>query len=248
MEPLELQRLVDGELDVHERRRLLQRCEEEPAQWRRLALSLLEEQSFQKDVTFFANTTSTNLPMETPGVALSTSLESNAKLDTKHPWGQFALAASLLVAVGFLTGYGLNSMGPEVAVPSAGLMESGSKTLADSGGNAGTNQKSLSTSNNSIDSSLPAGQPRAVGELRFASDQTKAGVSDQVGMPLYEVRPDHIQQMMEQQFRQISEWNRQNIKRGVQIDWQPEMIESQLPDGRAVVVPINQWNVRPIGQ
>ena len=36
--------------------------------------------------------------------------------------------------------------------------------------------------------------------------------------------------------------------RGFQLDWQPEMLESQLPDGRAVVVPVQQMKIRSLGQ
>jgi hypothetical protein len=54
--------------------------------------------------------------------------------------------------------------------------------------------------------------------------------------------------MMEQQRRQVQAWNQQLRERGLQVDWQPEMLESRLPDGRAMIVPINQWNVRSIGQ
>ena len=244
MEPLELQRLVDGELDALERRRLLQRCDEEPPQWRTLALSLLEEQAFRKEVALFSKDTPANVPVESPTTALPTHLKDEAKSNTKQAWGPLALAASLFIAVGFCTGYGLNSISHEVAGPSTDRMNT---ALAAGSSDAAIAKPGASTSG-SMSSTLISDQPQAVGELRFARDESNPSQSKQVGVPIYEVRPDHIQQMMEQQFRQISEWNRQNMKRGVQIDWQPEMLESQLPDGRAVVVPINQWNVRPIGQ
>jgi hypothetical protein len=244
MEPLELQRLVDGELDAHERRRLLQRCDEEPPQWRTLALSLLEEQSFRKEVALFAKGTAANEPIESTTIALPTNPKDVTASNTKHAWGPLALAASLLIAVGFFTGYGLNSINRDAANPSTGPMNTalvtGSSNIAQA--------KPEASPSGPMNSTFPSDPPRAVGELRFVRDESMPKQSEQVGVPIYEVRPDHIQQMMEQQFRQISEWNRQNRNRGVQIDWKPEMLESQLPDGRAVVVPINQWNVRPIGQ
>ncbi len=247
MEPLELQRLVDGELDIHERRQLLQRCDDEPQQWRTLALSLLEEQAFGKEVALFANDTVENRSNDSDIVVTPANSIATTKLQSQQAWGHLALAAALLMAVGFFTGYGLRSQNLGVPGQAASLAKGNSPEVSPGTASAvamsphGIDQESLAATE-------LADRPREVGELRFVSDQSNANPTNHFGVPIYEVRPDHIQQMMAQQIRQINEWNRQNMKRGVQIDWQPEMLESQLPDGRAVVVPIHQWNVRPLGQ
>jgi hypothetical protein len=251
MEPIELQRLVDGELDTHERRRLLQRCDEEPQQWRTLALCLLEEQAFGKEVALFVNDTVENRLTDSDIPVVPANNLAASKSHSDHAWGQLALAAALFIAVGFFTGYGLRSQNLGTTGQAASLANGKGTELS----TGSTNVVAIAPNENhqeSLGSAALADRPREVGELRFVSDhvsdQLNSNPPNQFGVPIYEVRADHIQQMMEQQFRQINEWNQQNMKRGVQIDWQPEMLESQLPDGRAVVVPINQWNVRPLGQ
>ncbi len=54
--------------------------------------------------------------------------------------------------------------------------------------------------------------------------------------------------ILENQRRQVDAWNHQLQRQGYQVDWLPEMLQSQLPDGRSLVVPVHQVRVRPIGQ
>ena len=53
IDPIQLQSIVDGECTGSQRRALLAECEGEPQQWKILALALLEEQQFRKQIAMF---------------------------------------------------------------------------------------------------------------------------------------------------------------------------------------------------
>lgn len=233
LSPLNLQRLVDGELSASERRAVLQRLDQAPEQWRAVGLALLEDQAFRRESKWFGSvggespTDIVDQPVEP--VQINKPVAPNQSKFARY---RLATAACLLIAVGFGTGYGLRRQSTFIAPDAA--------TLA---ANANSPNRNDSNAASLVSDSIP----RPVGELHFAGDEA-SNEAVASGVPVFEVRPDHVQRMMEQQLQQVNEWNRQLQRRGLQLDWQPEMLESRLPDGRAVVVPVNQWNVRPIGQ
>jgi len=53
IDPIQLQSIVDGECTGSQRRALLAECEGEPQKWKILALALLEEQQFRKQIAMF---------------------------------------------------------------------------------------------------------------------------------------------------------------------------------------------------
>lgn len=48
LDPIQLQALVDGETDLSERKEILELCEQDPVNWRQIALAYMEEQAFAK--------------------------------------------------------------------------------------------------------------------------------------------------------------------------------------------------------
>lgn len=86
----EIDALVDGELAEPQRQQLLLRLEQEPAQWRRVALAFLEAQAFQA-------------AWKAPTPATQREVRSAATIKQHTSWrAVFVLAASLMLA--FLTG------------------------------------------------------------------------------------------------------------------------------------------------
>ncbi len=231
---LELQRLVDGELSTSERRAMLEKLDQIPAQWRVVGLAFLEDQAFRRESKLFGSViderTSEVVVPDLQSVQLNNPIKPS---DSKFAWYRLATAACLLIAVGFGIGYGLRRQSE--------IVESIPTTLVESSVTNNTAQSDAAT----LVSNTP---PRPVGELYFAGGDETSTDATSTGVPVFEVRPDHVRQMMQQQMEQVNAWNQQLRRRGIQVDWQPEMLESRLPDGRAVVVPVNQWNVRPLGQ
>jgi hypothetical protein len=249
MDPIELQRLIDGELNADDRRRLLLEMDRQPQHWRGVALSLIEEVTFRREVAGFvkgneaASLTDFAVGTGWQDVDKPVALGANHRVPSQRsevPWWQLATAACLMIVVGFGAGYGLNMMygistkNPSVP-PTIAAMKDQPNTMV-----ASDTTKPSATSKSRL--------PRAIGEIELVSDVGLPQASARSTVPLYEVDPEHVQQMMEAQYRQINEWNKRFKDRGFQIDWKPEMMQSQLPDGRAVVIPVNQWNYVPIGQ
>jgi len=117
-----------------------------------------------------------------------------------------------------------------------------------------------STNLNSIGVDNDWGSP--VGELTLASDDASlhSGKNSLIvegqaipretnnRIPVYEVRADQAQRWMDDEARRMDSWREQLRQRGYELDSKPNRIEKTLPDGRALIVPVNQWNVRTIGQ
>jgi len=103
---------------------------------------------------------------------------------------------------------------------------------------------------------------KPVGELTFASDdspdhfrQTDPLKQDELSssitnprIPIYEVRAEQAQRWISEETQRTKTWREELRRRGYELDTRPQRIEKQLPDGRALIIPVNQWNVRPWGQ
>jgi len=228
MDKIELQKLVDGELNRSEQRQLLCRLDEQSSEWRSVALALLEEQEFRR--VFGSQSDLSDAPeLSDREVQLVPAPPSKQG----KQWLPMALAASLLVGVGSIGGNWLASRFDKSQ--SATSVEQQS-SIADV----------KAKTNNSSGMSYASLKP--VGQLSFSTD----GASDTNGtpmqLPLYEAAPEQINQMLQMQQLQMQALSEQLRLRGFQLDWQPEMLESQLPDGRAVVVPVQQMKIRSLGQ
>jgi hypothetical protein len=257
MDRMEWQRLVDGELSHEERRRLLLKLGDTLEPWRSLALALLEEQAFRQH--FSKPETVEASPAAVELAPAAGSLEPMP--EGRQPLTRFylipppsaaagwrllgyALAACLLLAVGFSSGYRWNGW----ESGRAGSTELLAEVDREAGGGEAAAVAAAEPTARRASSQPAMGPPRPIGELRLASGDGGIDPTSTIGWPVLEVGPDDVQQIMEQQRRQVQAWNQQLRERGLQVDWQPEMLESRLPDGRAMIVPINQWNVRSIGQ
>ena len=260
MEPLEIQRLVDGELPPSELSLLLKRIDLAPENWRKVALALLEEQVFSKEIRH------ANLPQHLQATAATTPVKAlDARDQTSlltsfrnSGWKRFVLPATLAASV--LLAIGITAVQP--------LLKDSRDELRSA--NAIAQYKGFPliddpvfiepTDLNSTGGENDWGNP--VGELRLASDDASFHSGDHSTtvegqarsramnnrIPVYEVRADQAQRWMDDEARRMDSWREQLRQRGYKLDSKPNRIEKTLPDGRALIVPVNQWNVRPIGQ
>jgi hypothetical protein len=152
-----------------------------------------------------------------------------------HRWLPMSLAAVLLVSVGAFGGNWLAS-------------RLGSNDALRSNDKDSSVAFQESASPDQTASALDVRSLRPIGELKFASDDGSSLNGDSVQVPMFEAAPEQLKQMMITQQKQIQQWNDQLRRRGYELDWQPEMLESRLPDGRSVIVPIQEVRVRSLGQ
>ena len=230
MDKIELQKLIDGELNRSEQQQLLCQLDEQKTEWRSVALALLEEQEFRRAIGSQCNVNSVLKP-NTSEVQLVPGSSS------KHwkQWLPMALAASLLVGVGSIGGNWL-----------ASRFEKSQQVISESPPTSIAVAQAEDKASPSSESSYAALKP--VGQLSFSTDGTSGTGAAPMQLPIYEAAPDQINQMLQMQQLQMQALNEQLRLRGFQLEWRPEMLESQLPDGRAVIVPVQQVNVRSLGQ
>lgn len=228
MDKIELQKLVDGELNRLEQRQLLCQLDEQSTEWRSVALALLEEQEFRRALGSPSNIHSA-LDPNTREIPLVPASPSNHWKN----WLPMALAASLLVGVGSIGGNWL-----------ASRFEKSQTAISDSQPTsiAVAEDKTKASGQSNYASLKP------VGQLSFSTDVASGSNAAPMQLPIYEAAPDQISQMLHMQQLQMQALNEQLRLRGFQLEWRPEMLESQLPDGRAVIVPVQQVNVRSLGQ
>lgn len=235
MDKIELQRLLDGELDHEQRRRALVRLDEQPSQWRMVALALLEEQAFDRELNSVSQRQSdSTVKLSESNVGVNARrFEAKPGGSSKVRWLPMALAACLLVGLGVTGGNWL-----------ASRFDGGSRSDSNGVGPS----IAIAESKEKDPEGLDVAQLKAVGHLSFASDVTSNASDDSVHLPVYEAAPEQLNQILVTQQHQMRQWNDQLRRRGLELDWRPEMLESRLPDGRSVIVPIQQVHVRNIGQ
>lgn len=252
MDPLEIQRLVDGELLPADRKQLLKRIDLTPDDWRTVALALLEEQSFSREISkvnVFQNFANHFDDSNSTRVSQPYSADLSTFSLFRHP-GWKGIVVSAVLAASVLVAVGVTIVQPWFENPS---VPSNSAT-------------SIANSNRSSPLPLdPAGNSdwgSPVGELSLASDDATVqpvrngnAFEDEMlpnvarnRIPVYEVHAEQAKRWMDDEARRIASWREQLRRRGYELDSKPNRIEKTLPDGRALIVPVNQWNVRPIGQ
>lgn len=234
---------------------LLKQIESEPTQWRAVALAFIEEQAFRDSV----RTVNTSLELVSitderisPSVSVAAAIPEtanqgslNSRRDGNNLWFLAAtMAATVLLVIGV----------------SISRNESSVDSIQGSNRNDQVALQELkpSVTTSETDSDL-WGKP--IGELTFASDdsaaQTPKGVlqaevpqslSTNPRIPIYEVRADQAKRWIDEESQRTKTWREQLRRQGYELDTRPQRIEKQLPDGRALIIPVNKWNIRPYGQ
>ena len=228
---MQLQRLVDGELAAKDRLALLKGVDQHPEQWRDVALALLEDQVFRQEVALFPSRDGDRMGADTKSALL---LENSATVDSKRiwskPWGVHPLmiAASLLLLVaGYLTGASLRDESPGNRFPTELAKGDDPWKQSHREGNA------------------PAFEQGEAGTLRLVSQSPDRTPVD---VPLYQVSELDPAQLYGTDPRAILELRRQLRRRGMDLNIETDLLEGELADGRKLIVPVRNVNLRSYGQ
>ena len=224
MNPLDLQRIVDGELSHELRCELLRALGPDSSQWQELALLLLEDQELSKQIR-------SEPPIE-PLSLVRASLESDVLRTTrskKSSLGYRLLAVCAIFSVGLGSGFWFKAIAPEAASTS----QASSLTKSD------------------MPSAFPSDPNRASGasfdyvspwrvRVENASDRA-------IEIPLVDAREIDPQLILANNALEIAKLNQQLKRRGYELEAKPTMYSGALEDGRRIMVPIHNVSLRPYG-
>jgi hypothetical protein len=230
-------RLVDGELSESQRTELLISLDQEPDGWRRCALAFLEAQCWKKELGGLRQS-----------VPAGSSALAPVPRPTKRKSSPFGLPGTLLaMAACFLLALG------------AGVLwrHSGNRP-ADVFGASGSNQIASKTpgqsATNPLDSQTAVAQAGAQSQNASAPWQwvklSPAGSTDSgESVQLPALQRDHIdQQWLQSLTSPIPENVVRALRRsGYKVQTQQELMPLPLKDGRRLVVPVDQVELRYVG-
>ncbi len=228
MNPLDLQRIVDGELSHELRCELLRALGPDSSQWQELALLLLEDQELSKQIL--------REPPIAPKHIVRASLESDALPSTrskKSSLGYRLLAVCAIFTVGLGSGLGSGFWFKAIAPEAASTSQASSLTKSD------------------MPSAFPSDPNRASGasfdyvspwrvRVENASDRA-------IEIPLVDAREIDPQLILANNALEIAKLNQQLKRRGYELEAKPTMYSGALEDGRRIMVPINNVSLRPYG-
>jgi hypothetical protein len=261
IDPIQLQSIVDGECTGSQRRALLAECEGEPQQWKILALALLEEQQFRKQIAMFDAKVSNedSIVQSMPRARSSADVDSSLAAHplsvnqetafghagvpngTRSPWSVWGpmLAAGLVAIMGFIGGRTFSGLTAQPSTsPSLGMVSGIRNT------NEVVLKKSPTEANSSIglvaDSDPYDGMPETDLRVRLPSTDYE--------IPIFDATDFDPTIALAKQEIEIQEANQRLRKQGFEIDMKPEYVMGKLQDGRQVIVPIHKLGLRPYGQ
>lgn len=235
-----LDRLVDGELGQHERRQLLASLDDEPGAWRQCALTFLEAQNWRLQLSRVASE---------PLVAQVTAPTRNACVPpalAAQPSRSGSLGTILAVAASLLVAFGIGTRFPSFANDSAGGGALDAKQNAASvERQAGTPDSESPMQPSTISDSQPelmdtAAEPLQTLTLKPIGDDGGEPIelplieSDADGAIAASARPSALSGSL------ISEFE----KDGFVVDRQQRLWPVDLPDGRRVLVPVEEVDIR----
>jgi anti-sigma factor RsiW len=219
-----LERLVDGELSPDEYRKLVASLDEQPDAWRRCALAFLESQA---------------LGGELRGIHRAMdSRDQGAVPATRTPAGrgrESSMWSLLAIAASFLVMFGLGVAAPQIVAKwrqefsAAGNPHSGQAQIATTG--------------------IPAAPHRAmrpIGNVTLVMDGP-SGDTTAGQVPVYEVHEDLNQYLSADRPAlgpELVDWLRQQ---GFDVRHQPQYVPAPLDDGRQIIVPIDGYQITPVG-
>lgn len=224
--------LVDGELDATQRRELLAWCEREPDGWRRCALAFLEAQSWSKVLGDLTDERTLQQARPAPRAqAAPVSLSQPPSFWNRRNWGtMLAMAASVVLA--FTLGLQLREAerAGQIAPrqPALHVVDTEERT------------KPTATLSGRPEQG-PASARLAVGGSSADEIQVPVVAGNQLGsgwvggdwLSQPSALPDDVRRALE--------------RMGHRVEQQRRLVPYRLGDGRRVVVPVDQVEVRPVG-
>jgi hypothetical protein len=232
MNPLDLQRIVDGELSHELRAELLRALGPDSSQWQELALLLLEDQELSKQIL--------REPPIAPKHLIRVGLESDAPPSTrskKSSLGYRLLAVCAIFAVGLGSGLGSGFWFKAIAPQASSSSQASSLTKSDMKSDAPS--AFSSDSNRASGASFDYVSPWRV-RVENASDRA-------IEIPLVDAREIDPQLILANNALEIAKLNQQLKRRGYELEAKPTMYSGALEDGRRIMVPIHNVSLRPYG-
>lgn len=235
LDPLLLQRLVDGALPSAERAALLKAVEQRPELWREVALAFVEEQIWQSEIRLLGNQQE------------SCSQEHAARKNAPGNWKRrvvqmMTVAAALLamLAVGFRLGqWRQQSRLADVKATEGfgGKMEDRSQSPGDV--NAQRSVDAVAGNEASTDAG-------AMVQLQLVTDDSGEGRMVQVPVFLETEVPDGAWQPAVAE--SVQSLNRDLRRRGYQLNYRTQYVSGALDEQRQLVVPIRTVALQYQGQ
>ncbi|XZE18553.1 hypothetical protein SH449x_003850 [Pirellulaceae bacterium SH449] len=233
IDPIRLQALIDGECSAAERRQLLQQIDSQPDQWRDIALALLEEQVFAKDIRTLRGKAIQNSTAEMPVATHSVFLDQEiSKRPVARKGWRFGpvLAACLALSVGLTIGrFVLRGDGDSLLGNS-----NGNPMLVDNATEKSGAKAQAEFNQDEYERSLP------VADLRSSNNRYE--------IPIYDVNHVDPTLVLAKRAYEVERAKEQLRRQGYDIDLQQNYLTGQLNDGRKVIVPIQEVGLRPYGQ
>ncbi|MCU0707272.1 MAG: hypothetical protein MUF23_03175 [Pirellula sp.] len=244
MSPLELQRILDGEIDHATRAQLLRSLGDDVQQWRTLALAMIEEQQWSKEIRkdpfgATANDGTASLhghvKLGPPSVALSSLSDSGSPgpglAGRFYTHGLTALAASLLLCMGIAGGMWYRSMqSNEISSPLV----------------VGVGSAAPSSSPIRVEAT-----PGTSREFQTPMKMVLAGLDpaspSAAEIPLMDAQKIDPNWVMARDNYELAELKQQLKRRGYRLEVQPKLYSGRLNDGSHVVVPVHNVALKTVG-
>lgn len=242
MTPIEIQKIVDGEVTHEKLAVALKKLDLTPSDWRALALAFLEEQQWSKQISKMKGVNALKLAKSQEvvidRVAADSATETNKRSATW--WGSLgpgavgsafmgALAASLILSLGFTAGM----LSFDWQVPNGPDPDSIAKASSQSQDAKNTTSARRSTHPKNLDQGM-----RMV--VTGPNDETAE-------IPIYDLGEIDPREMWAKEDLEIARLNNELRRKGYQLEVRPEYYTSKLNDGRQLIVPVKNVNLKPYG-
>lgn len=262
IDPLQLQRLVDGELELEQIQAMLQEAESKPENWRDIATSFIEDHLFTRSIAQSQQTATTlesellaTEPTQEPAPVVSPSSPTKklpGQSDDGHSWVNWLLlAACILVAMG--VGYSLNPNTTQ-SMPVAGSDESNNSVEPFSNSLASANSPNAVDPRNASDPNTQITPAVFTPKYHLEVPESRGILSrENVGpispVPLYSVQ--NVRQLREFQKKQFAsnrispELVKQMSEAGYHMKQDIEFISGNLNKDKKFLVPVRTIRFMP---
>jgi hypothetical protein len=229
-----LARLVDGELTGDEYRALLKALEDEPEGWRRCALAFLESQALARDLGALGHFL--ELPLEVPNAhkpaaqaremrpAHQTPSVTNQRPTRRFPFHGLHVLA---IAASFVTALSLGIVAPRFFSPR--LQE---PSVAGNFQQPDARHEVL----------------RPLGGVRLVMDGSDGQPIEAGHVPVYDATGNLDELLTSQQAEMAPELIELFRRHGFEIQHQPQFVPAPLEDGRQLIVPVDGYQITPVGR
>jgi hypothetical protein len=229
-----LDRLVDGELGQHERRELLASLDDEPGAWRQCALTFLEAQNWRLQLSRFASE---------PLVAQVTATPRDAVVPPAlpaQPSRSGSLGTILAIAASLLVAFGIGTRFPSFADDGTGRSALVAKQNDAGNEQAGGTPAKESSQHDSRPELNETAAPLQTLTLQPTGDDH----GEPIELPLIESDADGVIAASAQPSALSGSLISQFEKDGFVVDRQQRLWPVDLPDGRRVLVPVEEVDIR----